>query len=64
MPAEHVTGISLPQLHRVVWRSIHSVILTAHTPCIPLVLTGKKYRDTILQMNTLAGSRMFMPYRE
>jgi hypothetical protein len=41
-----------PLLRRVDWRSHHSVILPQHSLHIPLVLTGKKYRDTTFPMNT------------
>lgn len=64
MPAEHVKGISLPRLHRVGCRRNHSVILNVHTSYIPLVLTGEKYRDTTLQMNTVGRFRVFIQGRE
>jgi len=35
-------------------------MLNGHTPHIPLVLTGKKYRDTTLEMNTAGRFRVFI----
>jgi hypothetical protein len=64
MPAEHVTGISLPQRQRGDWHSNYGVILAVHASPIPLVLTGKKYRDTTFQMNTAGRFRVFMSGRE
>jgi hypothetical protein len=64
MPAEHVTGISLPRRQRVDWRSNQGVILAVHASFIPLVLTGKKYRDATFQMNTAGRFRVFMSGRE